>query len=835
MPIRSAHRGNLAARCFAAALFAVFLWTGGLSGVSAQESAPAPAPAQNGAKAPARAPAAPAPAIPPAEDAARLAESIEPLKLTIDQIDAALQRDDLSDAVLAQHRGGLDPVRGQLREIVDTLEKRLADVDNRLKQLGDAPAADAPSEDAGLTAERTRLNERRAALDGTVKQTRLLILRAEDLSQRITERRRALFTQRLLGRHASALDPAFWAEAGRVAPETLRGVVMLTQSWMGYARSAASPLKIATALLTLLVFAGLAFAAIGWLERRTISHRHFERRFDRASVALTRMLRIAVTAPAMVGIAVLIIDAFGLMPSRILNIGFGLTIAAGIAAFGRGVAIGLFAPDEEERRLLTLSDTTARMAASHFVWAARVLAAVVFLNILQRAMVAPLSLTIATTAVFAAIIAGILCLFLYRVARADGPDDEVNGYGWLRAAGWLLAIGILASLATGFIGLAGFLAGRFLVALGVLGALYLVLVFTDTLFSDVLNGSNARGRSLAAFFGLKPRSLDLFGTLLSAALRLILIIVVLLPLLGPWGIFSADFASMLRDFTFGMRIGEITISLSAIVWAFAFIVVGILLTRAAQRWLTSQFLPRTTMDPSLQNSVATVFGYIGYIAAISLALAQLGVDFQRITLVAGALSIGIGFGLQSIVSNFVSGLILLAERPIRVGDVVSVKGEEGRVRRIHVRATEIETWDRASVIVPNSELITQMVKNRTHTDTFARGMITIGVSYDSDVARAREILLEIATEHPLVMQTPGPFCFVTGFGDSAVNLDLGWVVRNIIDGGRTKSEICLAILARFKAEGIDIPYPHRTIQIDGLKEADLDEAPLPAPKKPKGK
>ena len=111
---------------------------------------------------------------------------------------------------------------------------------------------------------------------------------------------------------------------------------------------------------------------------------------------------------------------------------------------------------------------------------------------------------------------------------------------------------------------------------------------------------------------------------------------------------------------------------------------------------------------------------LGVIAVIALAMAQLGVDLQKITLVAGALSIGIGFGLQSVVSNFVSGLILLAERPIRVGDIINVKGEEGRVRRIHVRATEIETVDRASVIIPNSELITRVVKNWTHTNTLTR-------------------------------------------------------------------------------------------------------------------
>ena len=547
------------------------------------------------------------------------------------------------------------------------------------------------------------------------------------------------------------------------------------------------------------------------------------------------MLRIALTAPAMVAAAVLILDAFGLMPDRFMNIGFGLAAAIGIAAFGRGVAVGLFAVDQPERRLISIRDEVAQLLASHLIWAARVLGAIVFLNIVQQAIVAPVALTVATSAIFAILIAAILCHFLFRVGRSDVPEDEISRVGWLRAGGWLLVIGIAAALLTGFIGLSAFLAGRFLVALGAIGALYVFLVFIDALFTDVLSASSPRTKAIANFFGLKPRTIELLGTLLSAALRILLVLVVLLPLLGPWGIFAADFFGVVREATFGLRIGEVTISFTTIFTAFATILIGVLATRAVQRWLSTQFLPRTTIDASLQNSVSTIFGYIGVIAALSLALAQLGVDFQKITLVAGALSIGIGFGLQSVVSNFVSGLILLAERPIRVGDIISVKGEEGRVLRIHVRATEIETGDRSNVIIPNSELITQVVKNRTYTDTFARVMVPVGVAYGSDVAKVRDILLDIAKSHPHVMPTPAPTVFLTGFGESAINFELGWLVRNIGDGPGIKSDICFSILERFHAEGIVMPFPQRNIRIEGLEPDDLADVAPAAPKKPKGR
>ena len=196
--------------------------------------------------------------------------------------------------------------------------------------------------------------------------------------------------------------------------------------------------------------------------------------------------------------------------------------------------------------------------------------------------------------------------------------------------------------------------------------------------------------------------------------------------------------------------------MTALLAAAVLLLALLVVTRMVQRWLETELLPRTAIEPSLQLSIVTIFGYVGAIAAIALALDGLGFDLQKIALIAGALSVGIGFGLQSIVSNFVSGLILLTERPIRVGDSIVVKGEEGWVRRVRVRATEIETFDRASVIIPNSELITGVVKNWTRANTLGRVVIKVGVAYDSDPDAVRDILIDIARAHPQVVQSPPP-------------------------------------------------------------------------------
>jgi potassium-dependent mechanosensitive channel len=238
-----------------------------------------------------------------------------------------------------------------------------------------------------------------------------------------------------------------------------------------------------------------------------------------------------------------------------------------------------------------------------------------------------------------------------------------------------------------------------------------------------------------------------------------------------------------------------------------------------------RFLPRSGLEPSLQLSVSTIIGYVGVIAALTFALAELGIDVQKIALIAGALSFGIGFGLQSIVSNFVSGLILLAERPIRVGDSIVVKGEEGYVRRISVRATEIETFDRASVIIPNSELITGVVKNWTHGNPSGRIICKLRVSFGSDPEQVRDILLACAKDHPLVLDRPEPRAFLVAFGDIALEFELRCVVGHVDNGLPVKSDLHFEILRRFRDANIPMPFPPHELRFATAGE------PMLAPEK----
>jgi small-conductance mechanosensitive channel len=275
----------------------------------------------------------------------------------------------------------------------------------------------------------------------------------------------------------------------------------------------------------------------------------------------------------------------------------------------------------------------------------------------------------------------------------------------------------------------------------------------------------------------------------------------------------ADQLKSLEWLNVAIQFGQVKIALADILLAIAVLLAGIVATRLFQRWLSGRALPRTKLNPSVQASIVTLIGYVGFVLAIALALGRLGVALENIALVAGALSVGIGFGLQSIVSNFVSGLILLTEQPIRVGDWIVVEGAEGIVRHIHIRATEVETFDRATVLVPNTQLISGVVKNWTRANTLGRVTISVGVSYGSDPERVRDLLLQVAREHERVLGTPEPYVLFTQFGDSSLDFEMRCVIVDVRQILSVRSDLYFAVLRKFREANIEIPFPQRDIHI----------------------
>jgi potassium-dependent mechanosensitive channel len=765
--------------------------------------------------------ASPSPAQQPQQAAG--AAGLEALKRTLDEAEAASAREGLWPQALIDLRRSVAAAREDLQTRIADLEPRVAEADARLKQLGPPPARDAAPEGAAVAAERERLTTAFGELDGALKQTRLLAVHADQLATRLAERQQTIYARELFERSASVLNPSFWIEAAQAWPEQLSKIGALLRWWANAVR-ARGPLPILAAALILL---GIGFAAVAvtrwWLPRFDI-RTPAETRLAKARTGIVVFLWLTLRTPVAVIIALFALRALGLWPDRFEELGAGLVAATLAAALGRGVARGLLAPDRPERRMIAIHDLAVPHFHDYLVWSTRVLGAIILLQSIQKFMLAPSAVVFGTHALFALAVAGLLWRLVRGVLRAK---EEAGGVlvapvPWARMLVWLVIVTILGALVGGFVPFAAFIALRAVVAGAVIGLLWLCFPAIDALFTDALSEGTDRGRALAANLGIEPRNIGLINMMLSALLRVLLLVAALLLILGPREFSTIDLVDSFRRVPLAVRMGEITISLQALLGAVTVVIVVLLITRVAQRWLRTQLLPRTSVEPGLQHSIATIFGYVGIIAAISLALGSLGIDLQKIAFIAGALSLGIGFGLQAVVSNFVSGLILLAERPIRVGDSIVVKGEEGWVRRIRVRATEIETYDRASVIIPNSELITGVVKNWTHANTMGRIVVKVGVAYDTDPEQVSQILTTLAGEHPQVLKNPPPRAFLVAFGDSALDFELRCVVANVDNGLAAKSDLHHAILKRFREAGIEIPYPQRDIRVRREGDAALN-------------
>jgi small-conductance mechanosensitive channel len=310
------------------------------------------------------------------------------------------------------------------------------------------------------------------------------------------------------------------------------------------------------------------------------------------------------------------------------------------------------------------------------------------------------------------------------------------------------------------------------------------------------------GRTLGARFGIEAPRQRQIARLAEFTLTGVLGIVALPALLLQWGFSTADIRDYVKALLFGFEIGQFRISLARILIGVALFTALLFATRLIQRWLRDNVLVQPRMDAGIANSIDTSVGYAGTIVAALVAVSYAGFDVTNLAIVAGALSVGIGFGLQSIVNNFVSGLILLIERPVKVGDWIVVGSDQGNVRRISVRATEIETFDRASLIIPNSELISGRLFNWTHRNLLGRVVVKVTADGKADPDMVLALLKDTAAKEAQRIGAPPPNVSFDQFSSTALDYSVRIVVPDVNTGGAVSSDLRIALMKAMRAAGV---------------------------------
>jgi potassium-dependent mechanosensitive channel len=613
-------------------------------------------------------------------------------------------------------------------------------------------------------------------------------------------------------------------------PQTVQRVDDLVSNWWRGAQDRGGVLRVG--FESVLLF--LLLCVVGWRGVRKLRAWHgpgalsFWRRASAAAgVILFRALPVAVP----VVFAYVVIAADDPFPYRLSWL-FYLAVESIVIVFTVGALVTtVFSPWAPQWRLIDVSDVVAARVCGLVILLAFVYSAAAWLYAAALLVQAPFALVIAVALPSSLILAGLVVAILRAPIGGKAPSGSSTLLlRAIRSLVWIIVAAIVASALTGYLALAHFLAQQLVVTGLILVSVYLLLVWIDGLAQCISDDSGALGRWLSERGKLDPGRREQLALPVKLLLKLAVLIVAVPFIMLQWGYTRPDIEEWYRQLFFGFHIGDTHVTLGALAASVIVFAVGYAAARLFQGWLDIQVLQPAGLSGGVRHSIRTAVGYIGILIAALVAFSYAGFSLSSLAIVAGAFSIGIGFGLQNIVNNFVSGLILLVERPVRVGDLVVVGGEEGYVRKISVRSTELETFDHANMLIPNSAFISENVKNWTLRNRVVRIAISVGVAYDCDPGEVRDVLVRVARENPDVLGHPQPLVELTGFGASSINFAL-YAFVEIHEMARpmnVRTDLSIAIFRTFAKTGIRIPFNQADIRIrniDQLREAVVGSAP----------
>ncbi len=734
---------------------------------------------------------------------------LDALRTKIDTLEKRIGDSVDDDGKLVEVRTELEGIGRQVLDSALAFRPRLNEINARLDQLGPPPAAGQPAEPDIVALERQNLLAEKAEINALVGVAENLSIRVSSLVDRIADLRRDLF-QRLLTKRYD-INYALFVEVSQAFVAEMMDFYRAVSSWMRFVVN----FKLRSVLIA--GFFALSAAAVLMIGGRRLFGRLLVQDplvsepsyLSRLSVAFWSTLLPSAALAVFLGATFFFFDYFAVLRADIREMLIPLFYVIVLIFFVHRLGRLVLAPRLPAWRLIPVRTSAAWPLVMLVSATAFFTGLDYFLSDVYRVLGAPLALTVGESLV-ATVLTGIILLLIGFVKPfADESGQPRSWHPLLRFLLFAMGAVLIIAAMLGYIGLARFMAQQIVVTGAIMATMYLGFHSARAISEEGAFQQTSIGRRVQRWFALDETTMDQLALVAGITINVAVFAIGLPLVLLQWGFRTADLLAWVYRLANEIKIGSFSFSLAGIVTGIVVFVVGYFATRWFQGWLDGSVMARGRVDVGVRNSIRTAIGYAGVALAALIGVSAAGIDLSNLALVAGALSLGIGFGLQNIVSNFVSGLILLAERPFKVGDWIVAGAVQGTVRKISVRATEIETFQRQTIILPNSDLINAAVGNWTLRNKLGRVDIKVQVAYDSDAKRAHEIMTEVAKAHLMVLRNPEPFVQFANFGTTGLEFEVRVFLADILNGGIVQNDIRFAILEAFEQEGIDIPSSPR--------------------------
>ncbi|MET3619607.1 DUF3772 domain-containing protein [Burkholderia ambifaria] len=755
-----------------------------------------------------------------------LSDAVAQLKQMQVQQDRIKQQ--TSNATNSKELDGLGEATQELSADVEKLQSELApqrtQIQAQLDVLGPPPAPGASPETPAVAQQRATLNARKTQIEAALKQAADQKANLANLNDQFAKLHRSLLRNQLAFRSGSIFGAQFWLPLFHLSPDDVQRLDDFNDELRDMLRSSWTPGQ--RAITTLLLIAALAV----WLGGRRLLERGLAwfclnrlppSRLRRSALALaTAFSTLLATAVAVQVLYLALARHYELTPSM-NDLWDQFAKLAVTCALIAGLGRALLCTKHPSWRLPALADPVA-LAMRPFPG---VLAALLLmsgtLESINRIVDTSLSVTLLGRGIVSLVVAltvGASILRANRVrtalaASGEAPEERSTLAGLIHAGVTLAIVVSLVALLIGYITVARFITYELVWFEIVLCSVYILTQLTRDASESLFSANLSSGKQIKHLFALDDRHLEQAHTVVSGLGTSLLMLVAAIALVtGGFGTTPSDLLDSAIAMIGGQRLQSLNIMPDRILNAVIGFAIGFYLLRSVRRWLDNEFMPALGMDAGMRVSLVTLFTNVGYVLLVLMTLGLLGVRWSNLAWIVSALSVGIGFGLQEIVKNFVSGLILLTERPVKVGDMVSIAGVEGDIRRINVRATEIQLSDRSTVIVPNSQLISQNVRNVTMGNS-TQGVATLTLTFplNTDPVQVRDLLLDAYREHPAILDKPAPSVTFSQLAPDGITLSVTGYVASPRIAASTKSDLLFEILKQLRAAQITLSTPQMLV------------------------